>query len=590
MQFRDPHSFADLSQGKIAHIDFDISVDFSQRSLSLKATYRLEKPVSGSLYLDTRDLSIERVHANGKDIAWEMDAQDPIIGDRLHLKELEALSEFTIEVTTSPQSTALQWVTPQQTAGGDHPFLYSQCQAIHARSIFPCQDTPSVRLTYQARMKVPKPLVAVMGAASTGIEDQETTRTYAFKMDQPIPSYLFALAAGNIAFKELGPRTGIYAEQELIDAAAWEFAENEEKLEQGEKLFGPYLWERYDAIVMPPSFPYGGMENPRLTFMSTIYLMGDRSWTAIISHELAHAWTGNLVTNTTWEHFWLNEGWTTYAEMRITEAVEGKEVASLETVIYAKALWETLERFGMEANITCLKPSMEGIDPDEVFSNIPYYKGFLLIRQLELAVGRKRFDAFIRKYIETYHFKSIDTEGFVQFLKNELPEAVEKVDVNSWIYEPGLPEGAMDLHSSLHSEALAVAEGYLQGKPLTKEQIEGWHSDQVLSFLFALPQQIPAEDCASIDEVFDFKHKWNNTLQARFLALCIHSGYSDIMPRVEHFVETYGRGISLSRIFRAIIAEDWTKRHVRPLFERIRERHHPVAIATIEKLITKAGL
>jgi hypothetical protein len=332
------------------------------------------------------------------------------------------------------------------------------------------------------------------------------------------------------------------------------------------------------------------MENPRLTFMSTIFIMGDRSWTVIISHELAHSWTGNLVTNATWEHFWLNEGWTTYADMRITEALEGKDVADLGTVISAKALWEELERFGMEANVTCLKTSLDGIDPDEVFSIIPYYKGYLFIRQLELTVGRKRFDKFTRNYIETYQFKSIDSEEFVRFLEQELPEALEKVDVHAWIYEPGLPEGAMDVHSSMHSEALTVAEAYKQGKLPTKQHIAGWHPLQVFSFLFALPERIPAEDCASLDEIFDFKNKWNNTLQTRFIALCIRSGYSDILPRVEHFVETFGRGSSLSRIFRTMIAEDWARPLVRPLFERIRERHHPVAIATIEKMLSKAEL
>jgi leukotriene-A4 hydrolase len=590
MQFTDPHSFTDLSQGRIAHIDFDIGVDFSQRLLKLKAVYHLDQPISGSLFLDTRDLGIERIHASDRDLDWEIDTHDPISGDRLHLKNLDARSDFTIELATSPQSSALQWVTPPQTAGGVHPFLYSQCQAIHARSIFPCQDTPSVRFTFKARMSVPKPLVAVMAAAADGVEHGDRNSIYAFRMDQPIPSYLFALAAGNIVFKELGSRTGIYAEPELIEAAAWEFVENEEKLTEGEKLFGPYLWERYDAIVMPPSFPYGGMENPRLTFMSTIFIMGDRSWTAIISHELAHAWTGNLVTNATWEHFWLNEGWTTYADMRITEALEGTEVAELETVIYAKLLWEELERFGMESDITRLKPSMEGIDPDEVFSRIPYYKGFLFIRQLEQAVGRERFDVFTRKYIETYQFKSITSEEFVRFLERELPETMEKVDVQAWIYMPGLPEGAMDLQSGLHAKALAVCAGYLQGKQPAKSQVAGWRSGQVWAFLLGLPERIPAEDCATFDALFDFESKWNSSLRNMFFALCIRSGYSDIMPRVERFVETVGRGVYLSKIFRTMIAEDWAKPLVRPLFERIRERHHPVAIATIDRMLTKAEL
>lgn len=590
MQFNDPHSFTDPSQGTITHIGFDISVDFSQRLLSVTAAYRLEKPISGSLFLDTRNLDIQRVHADGKDIAWKIDERDPILGERLHLKDLDNLTNFTIELVTSPQASALQWVPPHQTEGGEHPFLYSQCQAIHARSIFPCQDTPGVRFTFDARMRVPAPLVALMGAASTGVENEGEINVYSFRMDQPIPSYLFALAAGNIVFRELGPRTGIYAEPELIEAAAWEFAENELKLEQGEKLFGPYLWERYDVLVMPPSFPYGAMENPRLTFMSKIFILGDRSMTVIISHELAHSWTGNLVTNATWEHFWLNEGWTTYADTRITEAIEGTEVYDLETVISAKALWEEMERFGIDSNITCLKTSMEGVDPDEAFSVIPYYKGMLFVRQLELAVGRKRFDAFTRKYIESHQFKTLTSEEFVRFLEQELPETLEAVDLHAWIYEPGLPEGAMDLHSRLYDEAVAVGKTYLAEKRLSKEQIANWHRGQVFAFLVSLPERIPPEDCAVLDEIFEFKTRWNNNLRTRFLALCIRSGYKEIMPRVEALVETVGRGYSLKMIFRTLIAEEWARPLARPLFERVRERYHPVTDSNIDKLLIKAEL
>ncbi|HEY71108.1 MAG TPA: M1 family metallopeptidase [Anaerolineae bacterium] len=590
MPLRDPHSFANLSQGRITHIDFDIQVDFTRKELAIEATYAFDQPIHDAFFLDTRALTIERIYTGERDLAWELDKQDPILGERLHVRKLDSATEMTIELRTAPGSTALQWLTPKQTAGGEHPFLYSQCQSIHARSIFPCQDTPLVRFTYHAKMQVPPPLIGVMAAASLGVEDQTGRRIHSFAMKQPIPSYLFALAAGDLAFKKLGPRTGIYAENETIDAAAWEFAENEQKLKLGEGLFGPYLWERYDAIVMPPSFPYGGMENPRLTFMSTIFIMGDRSWTSIISHELAHSWTGNLVTNASWEHFWLNEGWTVYAEMRITEALEGRDVADLETVIYGKILQEELELFGMQSPITCLKTSLEGIDPDEVFSRIPYYKGFLFIRQLEHAVGRERFDAFTKKYIQTFQFQSLTSEGFVTFLEKELPQAFDHVDVQAWIYAPGLPEGALDLNSSLHDDALDACEQYLQGKPLSKQQITKWRSGQVYAFLLALPERITAEDCAVLDALFEFESQWNCSLRTMFLVLGIRSGYREIMPRVERFVQTFGRGTYLTKIFRNLVAEHWTRPQVRPLFERIRERHHPVVITNLEKMLANANL
>ncbi|NOR90882.1 MAG: hypothetical protein GQ524_11595, partial [Anaerolineales bacterium] len=349
MKFSDPHSYTDTDQGKIAHILFGIDVDFAAKDLKIKATYRLEEPVSGSFFLDTRDLQIDRVYVGDQEILWEIDQHDSIVGDRLHLKGLDGHAEFTIEVTTSPEASALQWVTPKQTAGGEHPFLYSQCQAIHARSIFPCQDSPSVRFTYEAAVNVPHPLVAVMAAEHIETEHLGETSQYRYRMPQPIPSYLFGIAVGNLAFEELGPHTGVYSEPEILESAVWEFAENEQTLIEAEKLFGPYLWDRYDVLILPPSFPYGGMENPRLTFLTPSCILGDRSRANLVSHELAHAWTGNLVTNATWEDFWLNEGWTTYAESRITEVLEGEDYSQLIGFVGRKLMFRVMERFGMDS-------------------------------------------------------------------------------------------------------------------------------------------------------------------------------------------------------------------------------------------------
>ena len=332
MTRHDPHSYADLAQGKITHIDLRIKADFEAHILKIEADYQLAEPVSGSFFLDTSKIDLEGAQTNGEALEWEFDEQDELLGERLHLKGLDNASSFTLTFATAPEARALQWLPGVQTAGGEHPFLFSQCQAIHARSVFPCQDTPSVRFTFGAEMEVPEPLTAVMAAEQVEVQERGAKRVFTFKMPQPIPSYLFALGAGNLVFRELGPRTGVYAEPEMIEAAAWEFAENEEKIVEAEKLLGPYLWGRYDLLILPPSFPYGGMENPRLTFLTPTAILGTRGQTALITHELAHAWTGNLVTNATWEDFWLNEGWTTYAETRITEVLEGKDVVDLMAV------------------------------------------------------------------------------------------------------------------------------------------------------------------------------------------------------------------------------------------------------------------
>ena len=590
MAKHDPHSYTDLTQGKITHIDLRIQADFKSHILKVEAEYQLAEPVSGSLFLDTSKINLEAAQANGQALQWEFDEQDDLLGERLHLRGLENVSSFTLTFATSPEARALQWLPDVQTAGGEHPFLFSQCQAIHARSVFPCQDTPSVRFTFSAEVEVPKALMAVMAAEQVGVEERGANKVFRFKMPQPIPSYLFAIGAGNLVFRELGPRTGVYAEPEIVDAAAWEFAENEEKIEQAEKLLGPYLWGRYDLLILPPSFPYGGMENPRLTFLTPTAILGTRGQTSLITHELAHAWTGNLVTNATWEDFWLNEGWTTYAETRITEVLEGKEVADLMAVYDEQRLLEIMERIGMDSPLTCLKVPSEGRDPDATFTIVPYYKGAFLIKEIEYAIGRERFDAFIQKYTSTYQFQSLTTEAFLSFLKGELPEAFEKVNIQGWIYEPGLTDKRHKPQSAMYDEVQETLAAYKTGTLPTKEQVADWHRYQILSFLQALPRQIPVEDCKHLEDALDLKNKNDANHYALFYAICITSGYREILPRVEEFIGKNGRMLYILPIFRAMIETDWAKPHARRILESVQERHHQITIHVINKLLETAGL
>jgi len=590
MTRHDPHSYADLEQGKISHIDFRIQADFEAHILKIRAEYQLAELVSGSLYLDTSQIELESAHANGQALQWEFDEQDQLLGERLHLKGLANASSFTLTFATAPEARALQWLPAVQTAGGEHPFLFSQCQAIHARSVFPCQDTPSVRFTFTAEVEVPAALTAVMAAEQFEVKEQGKNKVFQFKMPQPIPSYLFAIGVGNLTFRELGPRTGVYAEPELIDAAAWEFAENEEKIVQAEKLLGPYLWGRYDLLILPPSFPYGGMENPRVTFLTPTAILGTRGQTSLITHELAHAWTGNLVTNATWEDFWLNEGWTTYAETRITEVLEGKDVADLMAVYDEQRLIEIMERIGMESPLTCLKVPSKGRDPDASFTIVPYYKGAFLIKEFEYTVGRERFNAFIRKYTSTYQFQSLTTEAFLHFLKGELPEVFEKVNIQSWIYEPGLPVKRSKPQSALYDEVQEVLVAYKVGTRPTKEQVADWHRYQILSFLQALPKQIPVEDCKYLEDVLDLKNKNDANHYAFFYAICIRSGHQDILPRVEEFLGKNGRLLYVLPIFRAMIESDWARERARRILESVRERHHQITVHVINKLLKEAGL
>ncbi len=588
MTIHDPTTYADLSQGRIRHIDFQIQADFSSQILDIEAVYQMQEPLHGSLYLDTYKIEMQDARAGDRRLEWEFDASDEVLGERLHLKGVDGESKFTLKFRTSPQARALQWMNASQTAGGKHPFLYSQCQASNARSIFPCQDAPSVRFTYSAEVQVPEGLTAVMAAEK--VNGQDGTGKFSFRMPQPIPSYLFAIGIANLAFRELGPRTGIYAELEVIDAAAWEFAGTEQTIVEAEKLLGPYLWGRYDMLVLPPSFPYGGMENPRLTFLTPTAILGTRGQASLVTHELAHAWTGNLVTNATWQDFWLNEGWTTYAETRITEILEGQDVTDLNAVYDEKRTLEIMRRVGMDAPETYLKYPGEGKDADAFTSVLAYTKGCFFLKECEYAVGRERFDQFIQKYMKTFQFQSLTTEQFLDFLKAELPEVFEKVDVQTWVYKPGMPETWHRPQSHLYDEVEQALADFKQGKLPSKAQVKDWHRYQILSFLQGLPKTVSVEDCKTLEDILELEKRNDDYFLSYFYATCILSGYREIMPRVEAFVERIGRMLYLLPIVRAMTEADWSRNQTRRLFKSARERQHPVTAAAVEEFLKKAGL
>ncbi|MBN2489389.1 MAG: M1 family metallopeptidase [Planctomycetes bacterium] len=590
MTAHDPHSFADLAQARIEHIEFDLEVDFAARRIHGRADYLLDRAVNGSFFLDTRDLEVTAVRGGGGDLAWRLDETDRVLGTRLHVEGLRDLEAFTIEFKTAPGASALQWLAPEQTAGKQHPFLFSQCQAIHARSVFPCQDTPAVRFTYRARVKVPAPLTAVMSAARKEVRTEGAHTLAVFEMPQAIPSYLFALAAGNIADEDLGPRSRIHAEPEALEAAAREFADTERMIVEAEGLFGPYVWDRFDMLLMPPSFPYGGMENPRLTFLTPTLIVGDRSMVNVVVHELAHSWTGNLVTNATWEDFWLNEGWTVYAERRILEILEGRDYAQMKAVLRHKNMLDDMKLFGLGSDPTRLKYSQKGIDPDEVFSTIPYEKGAAFLTLLEEAAGRKRFDAFLRRYIDTFKFQSLSTEEFLAFLREHLPEAADAVAVDEWVYEPGYPEKAPVYRSNLLDTVDAALAAYAAGARPGEDAIAGWRSEQVELFLKGLPREIPPADCQYFEQLFGLATSRNNNHLTEFYDVAIRSGYEAALAGVERLLASVGRMLYLKPLYRALAGTEWTKGRTRAIFERCRGGYHPIAAGGIERILKDASL
>lgn len=583
----DPHSYTELEQGQIKHIDMNWTVDFANKQIRGETTYFMTSANSGELHLDTRDLTIESVKdSDGKAIPFSMGTPDNVLGTCLTIKRETPLDKVVISYTTSPQASALQWLDPTNTAGKTHPFLFSQCQPHHARSMIPVQDSPKVRFSYNATVTVPSPLNVVMSAApAETIDKNENTTTYRFTMPQAIPAYLLAVAAGNIAGKDLGPRTKVYAEPETLEKAAWEFEPIDSMLKAAEELFGAYRWDRFDFIVMPPAFPYGGMENPRLTFLTPTLLAGDRSLVDVLAHELAHSWTGNLVTNATMDDFWLNEGFTVWAERRILEALQGNEAVSLSATIGRNDLKEDMERFGMDSPFTKLKNDLKGIDPDEIYSQVPYEKGFLLVALMEKTMGREKWDRFLTTYLDRFEFQSINTEDFVAFLEETAPELLETTQAKKWIYEPGLPDNAPVFQSSRLDELLTKAKGWNNGVRCSEQETATWSVPEWLVYLGELPKKMSQKDCAWLDQTYGFNKSGNAEILAKWLEIAGTSSYEPAYNKFREFLPSMGRMKFLKPLYRALFQNSQTKHLALEIFEDAKENYHPIARGGLEKIL-----
>ena len=584
----DPHSFADDAQPRTRHVDLVLDVDFDRHLLRGEAILRLDAPGAGPLDLDTKGLEIHAVTTEaGSPVHHLLGDEEPILGRRLRLELPAGTRSVSLRFTTSPDAVALQWLDPAQTAGGAHPFLYSQCQAIHARTVLPVQDTPAVRVTYRAAVTVPEPLAVVMSAGPAGDRPGQRpgTRTFLFEMPQPIPPYLFAFAAGRLASRDLSPRSRVFAEPEIVGKAAWEFAGIEETIRTAEGLFGPYPWERYDMLVLPPSFPYGGMENPRMTFLTPTLLAGDRSLVDVVAHELAHSWTGNLVTNATMEHFWLNEGATTWAERRIPEALHGEEAAVFSWAIGEKLMKDSFARFGEGSPLSKLKTDLAGVDPDEAFSSIPYEKGARFLALLERTAGRERFDRFVSAYIARFRFTSITSEAFLAFLDSELPGVSDAVRAGEWLDGTGLPANAPVFRSAALEALSALATGFAAGARPAAADLARWNAAERLVFLQRVPRPLPPAGCAELDALLGLTGQGNWELLAEWLAIAAASDFEPAFPRLRDVLTSVGRMKYLRPIYTALGGSPRTRTLAREIYAAARPRYHALSRRVVESVL-----
>ncbi|HEX6639682.1 MAG TPA: M1 family metallopeptidase, partial [Thermoanaerobaculia bacterium] len=578
----DPHSYARPEEARVEHIGLDLTVDFAKKQLAGTATLRIRKEQGATkLMLDTNGLDIHRVTLQPGNVAaqYKLAPADPILGSALEIPLQPETESVSIEYNTHPDAKALQWLEPAMTAGKKKPFLLSQSQAILARTWVPCQDTPSVRFTYDATVRVPKDLLAVMSADNP--QARSENGVYQFRMPQPVPSYLLAIAVGDLEFRPFDTRTGVYAEPPVIEKAANEFADLPKMMQAAEALYGPYRWERYDVLVLPPSFPYGGMENPRLTFVTPTVIVGDRSLVTLVAHELAHSWSGNLVTNATWSDFWLNEGFTTYFEHRITEQLYGRE--------YSEMLWQ-LGLTDVKEELATLPEKdqhlyvdLTGRDPDDA-PGIVYEKGALFLRLLEETAGRERWDKFLRAYFDAFAFKPMDTKTFEAYLKQQLPDVVQKVDINAWIHGPGLPPNTPQPHSEAFAKVEAEAKKFADGASVDSLQTEKWASHQWVHFIQSLPVLAP-ERMAELDKRFYFSESGNSEVLSAWLEKSLDARYKGAYPAIERFLTTQGRRKFLKPLYEKLAKNPEDLAFARKIYEVARPTYHPVSQGTIDGIL-----
>jgi leukotriene-A4 hydrolase len=599
----DYHSYANVDQFQTTHLDLDLRVDFKFKTIAGTVTLHLKRldPRSTQLILDTKDLMILDVKQKATDVLGATDKNqapwvsrpfhlakpDPILGSALVIDlppSKKGTESITISYETTDKSAALQWLTEKQTSR-HKPFLYTESEPISARSWIPLQDTPQIRAPYKAKVHTDEGLRAVMSAENDPTAKRDGS--YTFVMPQAVPSYLIALAVGDLEFQETGPRTGVYAEKSMIKAAAKEFADTEAMIQANEKMFGPYRWGRYDILVMPPSFPEGGMENPRLSFITPTVIVGDKSLVSVIAHELAHSWSGNLVGNATWRDFWLNEGFTEYMTSRIMTVVYGEQRTAMEEVLGLKALRDELATFNPVDQVLAI--DLRDRDPGVGLTNLPYQKGRLFLKYLDAKFGRERFDAFLRGYFDHFAFKSVNSEQFLNYLQENLldrfPGIVTRAQANAWVLSPGLPADAVLPTTAMFQLVDDARNSWLAGTLPLKKLGGDWAAQQWIYFLDGMPTALAAAQLADLDKVLSLSKSPNAEIGHSWFMLVVANNYQPALPHLEDYLKTIGRRKLIEPLYRALMKTPSGAEVAKRVFKKARAGYHPETTKAIEAIV-----
>jgi leukotriene-A4 hydrolase len=586
---RDEKSFARPAEARVTHVALDLTADFNAKRFGGTAALDVQAaPNAREIVLDSRGLEIEAItNAEGQPLQWALGQGDEGRGQPLTV-QLNGARQIKVKYKSAPNAEALQWLSPAQTAGKKQPFLFSQGQPTLNRTWIPTQDSPGIRQTWEARIVAPQPLRVVMSGENLAPEGEPVEgggRAFRFRMDKPVAPYLIAIAIGDIAFQSLGPRTGVYAEPATIKAAAAELADTEKMVTAAEKLYGPYRWGRYDMIVLPPAFPYGGMENPTLTFLTPTFIAGDKSLVGLVAHELAHSWSGNLVTNAVWADSWLNEGFTSYFENRIMEAIYGPRRASQEEALSFAEIETALKELGADAPGTRLHDD-SGADS----SGIVYDKGAAFLRTLERTVGRERFDAYLRSYFDRHAFQPMTSARFLADLRQNLVRGdkalEERLKLDQWVYQPGLPDNAARPDAQAFANVDQAVAAFNAGGPASALPYANWTTAERLRFVNALPRQLGQERLAELDEALRLSESGNSEVLFAWLQLALANRYEPAVAPAERFLMAMGRRKFVAPLFETLMSQgEWGRPIAQRLYARARPTYHSVTTSTVDKTL-----
>lgn len=589
---RDESSYARPEVARVTHVALDLDADFRARRMAGTATLDVQAaPGAREIVLDSKGLEIQGIaDAEGRPLQWSLGAGDERRGQPLTIRLGDA-RRIAIRYRSAPNSEALQWLTPEQTAGHRHPYLFSQGQAILNRTWIPTQDSPGIRQTWEARITAPEPLKVVMSGERLTPEGEpagEGRRAYRFRMNHPVAPYLIAIAAGDLAFRELGPRTGVWTEPAMLDRAAAELGDTERMVGAAERLYGSYRWGRYDVIVLPPSFPYGGMENPTLTFLTPTFLAGDRSLVGLVAHELAHSWSGNLVTNAVWPDSWLNEGFTSYFENRIMEVIYGRKRAAQEAALSWDEMTKALDDLRATPDETRLHNP--GGDPDADTSGIIYDKGAIFLRTIEQIVGRERFDAYLRSYFDRHAFRPMTSGRFLADLRANVvrgDQALERrLKLDDWVYQPGLPDNAARPDPAAFAEVDGAVRAFNASGAAAELPYRQWTTAERIRFLNALPRQLPEARLGELDRSLGLSSSGNSEVLFAWLQLALANRYEPAVPATERFLLTQGRRKFVAPLFETLAGEgEWGRPIAARINARARGGYHSVTRDRVDRIL-----